>query len=118
MRTRFIILVVLIGAVFYVTGKVLHIQKLKENANIPNFEILLGDDSYQQQLLAFRNEFRSADMPDCPFFLFGMGNRTKLIYKDGILRNALTGETLKEWQVSAEIILPNNYMVKLETSGG
>ncbi|MCK4853585.1 MAG: hypothetical protein KAT31_04975, partial [Bacteroidales bacterium] len=103
MKTRFIIPVILIGVVFYVISKVLHIQKVKENAKVPDFEILSGDDSYQQQLAAFRNEFRATDMPECRFFLFGMGNRTKLIYKNGILRNALTGEILKEWQVSGEV---------------
>jgi hypothetical protein len=118
MKTRFIIPVILIGVVFYVISKVLHIQKVKENAKVPDFEILSGDDSYQQQLAAFRNEFRATDMPKCRFFLFGMGNRTKLIYKNGILRNALTEEILKEWQVSGEVLLPNNYMLKLETSQG
>ena len=118
MKTRFIVIVVSVAAIFYLIGKVLHIQKVKENANQPNFEIIIGDDSYHKQLAEFRNEFRATDMPDCPFFLFGMGNRTKLIYKNGILRNALTGQIMKEWKVSGEIIVPNHYMVKLETTQG
>jgi len=118
LKTRFIILVVLTGAVFYVIAKVLHEKTIRENANKPDLEMLQGGGIYQQQLGAFRNEFRATEMPDCAFFLFGMGNRIKLIYKDGSLQNALTGKVIYEWQISSEVIIPNNYMVKLETSEG
>ncbi len=71
---------------------------------------------YRQQLALFREEFRSVEMPDCNFFLFGMGNRTKIIYKNGTLINALTGEIINQWQVNNETIIPNEYMVEIETS--
>lgn len=71
---------------------------------------------YQQQLHDLRNEFRAFYMPDVKFFLFGMGNRTKMIYKEGKLINALTGKIIKEWRIKWESIVPNDYLVIIETS--
>lgn len=70
---------------------------------------------YRQQLHDLRNEFRAFDMPDVRFFLFGMGNRTKIIYKEGKLINALTGKIIKEWKFKSELIIPNEYLVLIET---
>jgi hypothetical protein len=36
-------------------------------------------------------------MPDVNFFLFGMGQRTRLVYKSGVLKNAVTGKQIKKW---------------------
>lgn len=71
---------------------------------------------YRQQLNDLRHEFRAFDMPDVKFFLFGMGNRTKIIYKDGKLINAITGNTIKEWRSKQELIVPNDYLVIIETT--
>lgn len=74
---------------------------------------------YRNSLEVFRNEFGgSREMPDVKFFLFGMGNRTKLIYKDGILKNAVTGEELNRWKIVNEVILPPDYTVYLRLSDG
>jgi len=32
-------------------------------------------------------------LPDCPFLLFGMGNRRKLLYRDAALLDAPSGDT-------------------------
>jgi len=32
-------------------------------------------------------------LPECSFYLFGMGDRRKLLYRGGALLDALTGET-------------------------
>jgi len=74
---------------------------------------------YRNSLTAFRLEFGgSRDMPDVKFFLFGMGNRTKLLYKDGVLKNAVTGIELHRWNVVNEIILPPEYTVSLNLADG
>lgn len=74
---------------------------------------------YRNSLKAFRIEFGgSRDMPDVKFFLFGMGNRTKMIYKDGVLKNAVTGQELYKWKVVKEIILPPDYTVCLSLTDG
>ena len=72
-------------------------------------------NKYINQLSEFENEFRFREMPDIEFFLFGMGNRTKILYKNGILKNAITGEIIKEWSVKRDLIIPNDYKVEIET---
>ena len=57
-------------------------------------------------------------MPDVKFFLFGMGARTKLLYRDGILFDAVSGRELHRWKVRSEIIVPSDYAVSLETEDG
>ncbi|MGQ9461590.1 MAG: hypothetical protein ACUVRR_00790 [Candidatus Fervidibacter sp.] len=51
------------------------------------------------------------------FFLFGMGNRRKLIYQAGRIIEAFTGETVRQWDVVHEEIDPAGYCVRLETTG-
>jgi hypothetical protein len=57
-------------------------------------------------------------LPECPFFLFGAGNRRKLLYRSGALRDALTGEVIRSWRVTAERILPVRYRAEAETEDG
>lgn len=70
---------------------------------------------YRQELTQLRKEFRAVDMLDVKFFLFGMGNRTKLLYKKGKLINSITGNIVAEWQVRNETIIPYDYRVNIET---
>ncbi|MCD6416891.1 MAG: hypothetical protein J7M08_09390 [Planctomycetes bacterium] len=57
--------------------------------------------------------------PACPpFALFGMGRRRKLLYQDGALRDALTGETLSAWPVVSQKLEPAEYRVTIETRTG
>jgi hypothetical protein len=55
-------------------------------------------------------------LPTIRFFQFGMGNRSKFLYKDGVLTNAITGDTVRKWDVKSEIIVPYNYLVHLITT--
>ena len=57
-------------------------------------------------------------LPKVNFFLFGMGNRDKFLYRDGKLFNALTGEAVRQWEVAEETILPREYTVRLNTPDG
>ena len=57
-------------------------------------------------------------LPDVKFYLFGMGNRRKFLYRDGMLFDALTSKIVRQWQVTNETILPSRYTVRLETSDG
>lgn len=87
---------------------------------------VFAQGSPQQQLQVYRealNKLRQEhtnirEMPDLKFFLFGMGDRTKFLYKDGKLKDAKTGEVKKEWKVKKEIIVPSEYLVYLETENG
>jgi hypothetical protein len=55
-------------------------------------------------------------LPKVNFYLFGMGNRDKFLYRDGKLFNARTGKVIRKWEVVKEIIHPCEYTVRLSTS--
>ncbi len=75
--------------------------------------------AYRQQLDALRREHGGVrKLPSISFFLFGMGERRKLVYQQGVLRDARTGEEVRRWEVSAERIVPPAYTVALKTGDG
>ena len=76
--------------------------------------------AYHSELQDFRAACGSEvmDLPDVPFFLFGMGKRTKLVYKAGVLSEALTGKVLGRWAIENETIVPPSYSVYLAATGG
>ena len=55
-------------------------------------------------------------LPERPFYLFGMGQRRKLLYRDGVLSDLLTGEVIGQWDVASQTIFPDEYSVLLETT--
>ena len=74
---------------------------------------------YRAELQTFRGEFGgSHELPDTPFFLFGLGQRTKLLYKAGSLVNATTGKLLRQWPVKTATIVPPAYCVSIMTGSG
>jgi len=74
---------------------------------------------YHACLEALRRAYRRVrPLPSVSFFLFGMGARRKLVYQQGALRDALSGEVLRAWQPVAETILPSEYSVIIELPGG
>jgi hypothetical protein len=76
-------------------------------------------DGYRKELAEFRRACGGAkEMPDIRFYLFGMGGRPKLLYKNGELQNALTGMVLKKWPVRGDFILPHEYRVVILDSTG
>lgn len=100
---------------------------------IPGIVLLLGkpapaqpSDALDRQLTTYRanlNRLRKAhpnerDMPDLRFYLFGMGDRRKMFYRNGTLKDARTGEVIRQWSVRRERIVPPAYTVALETAEG
>lgn len=72
-------------------------------------------ETYRANLNKLRQEHPNhRDLPDLHFFLFGMGDRLKLIYRDGRLINALTGNIEEQWNVKEAVIVPSEYLVSLE----
>lgn len=55
------------------------------------------------------------NLPEVKFYLFGMGPRTKLIYKDGALKEALSGKVVRQWKAASEQIMPSEYAVLIGT---
>jgi len=91
------------------------------NAQRPVAPALLPDpvralNTYHAALTKLRQEHPNHrdDLPDLHFFLFGMGDRLKLIYRDGRLINALTGNIEEQWKVEKAVIVPSEYTVALE----
>ena len=73
-------------------------------------------ESYRTDLHHFRQSYGvSYQLPLVNFYLFGMGNRNKLIYKNGEILNVITGELLYKWSFKEEVISPQNYSVALKT---
>ena len=70
--------------------------------------------TYHENLAQLRQAHKNQrDLPDLKFFLFGMGDRLKLIYRNGRLLNALTGNIEEQWNVKHEVIVPSEYLVHL-----
>lgn len=71
---------------------------------------------YRAELAQFRKKFGGTrDLPDEKFFLFGMGLRTKWLYKAGALTDVQSGAVLHRWEVTEEVIAPSAYAVALGT---
>ena len=73
---------------------------------------------YEVELQELRSQYQIHPLPQEDFFLFGMGNRRKMVYRDGALLDSLTQQVIKEWNVSHEVILPPEYLVVIETENG
>ena len=83
----------------------------------PNPEAAL--QLYRSNLTRFRQERPNRrNLPELSFFLFGMGDRTKYIYRSGRLLNALTGNIDEQWAVKEEVIVPSEYLVHLVLTNG
>lgn len=93
---------------------------LLADAQRPTPPTILADPAgVLQTYRANLNKLRQAhpnhqELPDLSFFLFGMGDRLKLIYRDGRLINALTGNIEEQWPVKRTVIVPSEYVVDLE----
>ncbi len=57
-------------------------------------------------------------LPECTFYLFGMGDRPKRLYRRGEFIDALTGEVLRRWEVADERIVPEEHRVELHSREG
>ncbi len=74
---------------------------------------------YEQNLSELRKlHVTKRILPDVKFFFFGMGDRKKIIYKEGSLIDAKTGVTLRQWIVKKETIVPSEYTAWLQTEKG
>jgi hypothetical protein len=75
--------------------------------------------TYRDNLTILRKEHTVVrTLPDINFFFFGMGDRLKMIYKNGNLINAKTGKVLRRWKVKTAVIVPSEYLVHIELENG
>ena len=80
--------------------------------------LLLGGMKNHQTRSQITEAQKVMQLPSVKFYLFGMGNRHKFLYRDGTLFNALTGKAVHKWKVIKETIQPCEYTVRLNTSDG
>jgi hypothetical protein len=74
---------------------------------------------YRAELDRFRAEYGGArPLPQVRFFLFGMGQRPKFIYRDGRLLDARSGAVVRQWPLGTETIVPPDYLVAVQTADG
>ena len=75
--------------------------------------------TYRDNLSILRKEHTNGrNLPLVNFFFFGMGDRLKMVYRDGVLYNAKTSKILRRWKVKTALIVPSEYLVHLELENG
>ncbi|MEJ7589548.1 MAG: hypothetical protein WKI04_18510 [Ferruginibacter sp.] len=85
-------------------------------AQMPFLELKKKAEAYDVALNKLRKKNHNhRELPAIDFFLFGMGNRKKMIYKNGSLIDALNGNTLFQWTINKELIIPSEYTVYIKT---
>ena len=76
-------------------------------------------DSYEGQLNVLQQQYESFCTDAPRFFLFGMGNRDKYVYKDYQLISIDNDSVIFHADsVLQDSIMPDKYMVQIETTGG
>lgn len=74
---------------------------------------------YRDNLSILRkNHTNGRNLPPTNFFFFGMGDRIKMLYKDGVLYNVKTGKAIRRWKVKTAMIVPSEYLVHIELENG
>ena len=74
---------------------------------------------YREDLEAFRAEFGgSRKMPDVRFFQFGMGSRTKFLYRHGQLIRCGDRKVVRQWETAESMIVPPDYLVLVTATSG
>ena len=71
-------------------------------------------NKYENQLQELRKEYGTDTYiirNTKEFFLFGMGDRRKLIYKDGNITDLRTDEIIYSFDIKKNVIIPNEYEV-------
>lgn len=74
---------------------------------------------YRSELQSFHSEFKySKYLPESDFYIFGMGNRHKYLYRNGCLTDLTTSEVIDEWNIREDVIVPPDYTVGMVTVSG
>lgn len=78
-----------------------------------------NNNTYEGQLRELRGKCKPFNAHATRFFLFGMGNRDKLVYKDFTIREADKDSTILVIdEAVTDTIIPDNYEVRVQTRSG
>ena len=96
-----------------------------KNATLDDLKLYFKDEykSYLSYLSEFQDFSQNysvelVDIGENDYYLFGMGNRKKILFKDGNLIDLDSKKTLYELSVKNYLIVPNEYTVLLSTTQG
>ena len=120
-RKKYLKLISLLLVILMIFGthKLLNTKKVEvidKNDLFKQYEVSLN--KYKKQIIDMKNTYNVKYFiePKEPIgiFYFGMGDRKKIVYKDGKLIDLKTKEIIKEVDYSDELIVPNEYSVLLK----
>ncbi len=78
-------------------------------------------NEYMEEYKQFIREYNAktnSELLDVDFYLFGFGNRKKLLYKPGVLIDIETQEEIYKFEETKNAIVPNLYTVIIECENG
>lgn len=93
-------------------------KQIKENEWKEDYNQVLK--VYSDELSKFKKDYNiiTSDVKGEDFFLFGMGNRKKILYKEGQLIDIDSSEVLYSQEIINDLILPHEYAVILKEKTG
>lgn len=76
--------------------------------------------NYELEYKRFAQNYpiKIVDIGEDNYYFFGMGNRKKILFKDGKLIDLDNKNILYEWDVKEYLIIPNEYTIILSTNQG
>jgi len=75
-------------------------------------------EEYLNEYKEFKNNYDTVEvnyLNEYDYYFFGLGNRRKMVYTNGILRDIDTKEVIYSFDVEEQMIIPNEYSVIIET---
>ncbi len=103
-----------------------YLDKKLEEKGLSDFkkqfpQIVQSYEDYKQEYIDLVSKYQvqlNRETAITPFYYFGMGNRRKIIYENGVLKDAFSGKVIKSWKVKYDLIVPNEYQVIIKTEDG
>ena len=107
---------ILISSIFVKINKeYLNNQKIEVPDRLKVYEEDINEYKREYDNFVKKYKVNVYDVRCDDFFLFGMGNRTKYLYKDGQIINIKTKEVIYNLNVEQELIIPHKYTVAIYT---
>lgn len=110
------LIIIVISITIIISGYYLINKKVNPYSNLED-KYLYSLELYQSQLSDLKNKYNVVTTYNNKnkIYFFGMGNREKLLYVNGILINLRNNEVIKKYDIKSEIIIPSEYIVILNT---
>lgn len=116
LQNRWIVKLAVVTEIFFLLiSNVFFVQKIADLYNTKEKSLF----AYKVDLQILANNYGgSSSLPHSNYYLFGMGPREKMMYRDGNLVNLQTRKVIDSWTVADESIIPPEYRVDILTVNG